>query len=279
MGDVGWYGRQVMRLSTRAQTTLRQLADLPAFQSAFFLSLAAFTSAWGKAYKFFSLRVVYVTAILLFDVGSLVCALSPNSIALICGRAVQGLRAAGVANGGYTITAFIVPLHVQPIVVGLMGSVFTIASIAGPLLGGAFTTDVTWRWCFYINLPIGGVTMACMLFFFRTPERAKEGHGTPIREILMSFDPVGSVLMFAGVLCFFMAVQWGGVSKPWNSPTEIGLLVGCVVLMVLFFINEGYQGDRALVVYRILRGRSIGACSGFIFLYVSGPYPTLALIP
>jgi hypothetical protein len=171
-----------------------------------------------------------------------------------------------VANGGYTITAFIVPPNIQPIVVGLMGSVFTVASIAGPLLGGVFTSNVTWRWCFYINLPIGSVTIACMLLFFRTPAHAKSGHNTPIRDTLLSFDPIGSVLMFSGVLCFFLAVQWGGVAKPWNSATEIGLLVGCVLLLALFGLNEWYQGDRALIVFRILRLRSIGACSGFIFL-------------
>ncbi|KAK6067829.1 major facilitator superfamily transporter [Seiridium cupressi] len=204
-------------------------------------------------------------AIAIFEIGSLVCALSPSSIALIVGRAIQGVGAAGTAGGGFTITAFVVPPHVQPIVVGLMGSVFTIASIAGPLLGGVFTSQVTWRWCFYINLPIGGVTIIGMLLFFRTPAHAKSSQKTPIREILASFDPLGSVLMFSGVLCFFLAVQWGGVTKPWNSATEIGLLVGCVLLLALFAANEWYQGDRALIVFRILRQRSIGACSGFIF--------------
>ncbi|KAK6086612.1 major facilitator superfamily transporter [Seiridium cupressi] len=204
-------------------------------------------------------------AIAIFEIGSLVCALSPSSIALIIGRAIQGIGAAGTAGGGFTITAFVVPPHVQPIVIGLMGSVFTIASIAGPLLGGVFTSQVTWRWCFYINLPIGGVTIIGMLLFFRTPAHAKSSQKTPIREILASFDPLGSVLMFSGVLCFFLAVQWGGVTKPWNSATEIGLLVGCVLLLALFAANEWYQGDRALIVFRILRQRSIGACSGFIF--------------
>ncbi|KAM0820112.1 putative HC-toxin efflux carrier TOXA [Seiridium cardinale] len=163
-------------------------------------------------------------AIAIFEIGSLVCALSPSSIALIIGRAIQGVGAAGTAGGGFTITAFVVPPHVQPIVVGLMGCVFTIASIAGPLLGGVVTSEVAWRWCFYINLPIGGVTIIGMLLFFRTPAHAKSSQKTPIREILASFDPLGSVLMFSGVLCCFLAVQWGGVSKPWNSANEIGLL-------------------------------------------------------
>lgn len=164
-----------------------------------------------------------------------------------------------------TITAFIVPLDTQPVVVGLMGSVFTLASIAGPLLGGVFTSDVSWRWCFYINLPIG-VTILCILLFFKAPAHSKLSHGAPARDIMASFNPIGLVLMFSGVLCFFIAVQQGGVSKPWNSAEEIGLLVGCVLLLALFAINEWYQGDSALIVYRTLRTRAIGACSGFIFL-------------
>ncbi|KAK7932074.1 hypothetical protein PG985_002786 [Apiospora marii] len=105
-----------------------------------------------------------------------------------------------------------------------------------------------------------------MLIWFRTPAAAKASHGTPWREVLLSFDPVGSVLVFAGVLCFFLAIQWGGIAFEWKSATEIGLLVGCVVILALFTINEWYQGDRALIVYRLLRKRSIGATAGFIFL-------------
>jgi len=256
--------------------------------SAFFLTLAAFISAWGKAYKYFSLRIAYVMAVFLFEVGSLVCAAAAGSVGVICGRAIQGLGGAGIAGGGYTITAFVCPPAIQPIVVGLMGSVFTVASIAGPLLGGAFTSAVTWcipllsliphynvapltstvtrRWCFYINLPIGAITMVAMLIWFRTPAAAKVSHNTPWKEIVLSFDPIGSVLVFAGVLCFFLAIQGGGVAYPWNSATEIGLLVGCVVILSLFAVNEWYQGDRALIVYRLLGERSIGATAGFIFL-------------
>ncbi|CAH0018993.1 unnamed protein product [Clonostachys rhizophaga] len=246
-------------------TEFNSMADAGWYGSAFFLTLATFIAAWGKAYKYFSLRVIYILAIAIFEVGSLVCALAPSSKALIIGRAIQGAGAAGVAGGGYTISAFVVPPSVQPTVVGLMGSVFTVASVAGPLLGGAFTSGVSWRWCFYINLPIGGITMGCMAVFFRTPSRAKLSHKVSTKEILKNFDPLGLVLMFSGVLCFFLAVQWGGVAKPWNSSEVIGLLVGCVVLLALFAINEWFQGDRALIVYRLLRTRSIGGCSGLIF--------------
>uniref|UniRef100_A0A0B7KEH2 Major facilitator superfamily (MFS) profile domain-containing protein n=1 Tax=Bionectria ochroleuca TaxID=29856 RepID=A0A0B7KEH2_BIOOC len=259
--DMSIVGTAIPKITTE----FNSMADAGWYGSAFFLTLATFIAAWGKAYKYFSLRVVYILAIAIFEVGSLVCALAPSSTALIIGRAIQGAGAAGVAGGGYTISAFVVPPSVQPTVVGLMGSVFTVASVAGPLLGGAFTSGVSWRWCFYINLPIGGITMGCMTVFFRTPARAKLSHQVSMKEILKNFDLAGLVLMFSGVLCFFLAVQWGGVAKPWNSSEVIGLLVGCVVLLALFAINEWFQGDRALIVYRLLRMRSIGGCSGLIF--------------
>jgi MFS family permease len=192
---------------------------------------------------------------------------APNSIALIIGRAIQGLGGAGISGGSYTITAFICPPDIQPMIIGLMGSVFTVASIAGPLLGGAFSSSsLTWGFCFYINLPIGAVTLFCIAFFFRTPKAAKAGHGAPIRDILLSFDPLGLVLIFTAVLCFFLGIQWGGVIHPWSSSVVIGLLVACVIFSVLFMINEWYQGDRSLIVFRLLRRRSIGASAIFIML-------------
>lgn len=208
-------------------------------------------------------------AVFIFEVGSLLCALAPNSLSFICGRAIQGVGGAGISGGSYTITAFVCPPRIQPIVIGLMGSVFTVASVAGPLLGGVFSSELTWRWCFYINLPIGAVTMFCLLLLFKTPKAARKAHGTPIKEILLSFDPIGEVLVFGAVLSFFMAVQWGGVEYAWNSRVEIGLLVGFLLLSIAFVVNEWFQGDRALVVYRLLRRRSIAASAGFILLYVS----------
>ncbi|KAF2685009.1 MFS general substrate transporter [Lentithecium fluviatile CBS 122367] len=248
-------------------TQFNSMADAGWYGSAFFLTLTAFISAWGKAYKHFSLRLVFLLALFIFEAGSLLCALAPNSIALICGRAIQGLGGAGISGGSYTITAFVCPPSMQPVVIGLMGSVFTVASVAGPLLGGAFSSShLTWRWSFYINLPIGAVTMFCISVFFRTPKAAKVGHGASTREKVMSFDPLGLVLVFAAVLCFFLAIQWGGVVYSWSSSVVIGLLVGCVLLSVVFVLNGWFQGDRSLVVYRLLRRRSIGASAAFIFL-------------
>ncbi|PGH01262.1 hypothetical protein GX51_05317 [Blastomyces parvus] len=252
----------------RITTEFNSLADVGWYGSAFFLTLAATQSIWGNLYKYFSLRVVFITSIMVFEIGSIICAVAPNSPTLIAGRAVQGMGGSGSTLGSYAIAAFIVPPHQVPIVIGLIGCTFSVASVAGPLLGGVFTQSLSWRWCFWINLPIGAVTIASVMLFFRTPAHSKPPGKTPIRQILLSFDPLGVVLLVASLICYFLALQRGGISEPWNSSTVIGLLVGWIMLSGLFAVNEWWQGDRALVVLRILKIRSIaGVCAFVLFLY------------
>ena len=141
-------------------------------QSSFFLTVAASQSSWGKAYKWFPLKIVFLIAIGVFELGSLICGVAPNSIALIVGRAITGIGAAGVLGGCYTIIAFSVPPTKRPAFTGILGATYGIASVVGPLLGGAFTDKATWRWCFYVNLPVGGVSAGIILLFFRSPNRS-----------------------------------------------------------------------------------------------------------
>ena len=128
LGDVGWYG------------------------SAFFLTIASFQAFWGKAYKFFPLKTAYLVSIAVFELGSLICAVSQDSITLIVGRAIAGLGAAGIASGVYIIIAFSAAPEKRAVFTGILGAVYGIASVVGPLLGGVFTQYATWRWCFYVNL-------------------------------------------------------------------------------------------------------------------------------
>lgn len=123
LDQVGWYG------------------------SAFFLTLASFQSTWGKAYKYFPLKTSFLISILIFEIGSLVCAVANNSTTLIVGRAIAGAGGAGIASGAYTIIAFSAPPQQRPAFTGILGASYGIASVIGPLLGGVFTDKLTWRWC------------------------------------------------------------------------------------------------------------------------------------
>ena len=229
------------------------------------MCLAVFQAFWGKAYKYFPLKVVFLVCIAVFELGSLIIALAQNSITIVAGRAIQGVGGAGITGGCYIICAFITEPKRLPAVMGIFGTVWSCSSVLGPILGGVFTQNLTWRWCFWINLPIGGATMAVIILFFHTPPHSRFASAKP-REIPLLFDFPGMVILLGAFICLFLALEDGGLSKPWNSSVPIGLLVGSGLLVIVFVVVQWKQGDRAMVVPRILSRRSIAACALFNFL-------------
>ena len=132
----------------------KSLSQQSWYGAAYFMTLGGFQSSWGKAYKYFSIKYTFLLCVFIFEVGSLICGVAPNSAALIVGRAISGVGGAGIVTGGTTIVAFCVEPKKRPIYMGIIGVTYAFAAVAGPLVGGAFSDRVTWRWCFYINVCI-----------------------------------------------------------------------------------------------------------------------------
>ncbi|KIX09628.1 uncharacterized protein Z518_00709 [Rhinocladiella mackenziei CBS 650.93] len=254
LDQVGWYG------------------------SAFFLTIGSFQATWGKLYKYFPLKTSYLASIFIFELGSLICAVANNSTTLIVGRAVAGMGGAGIASGSYTIIAFSAPPAKRPAFTGIMGATFGVASVIGPLLGGVFTDNLSWRWCFYINLPIGGVAGAIILFFFRTPKAARPQPAT-WKEKFLQMDFPGTFTIMASIVCYLLAMQWGGATKPWSDGSVIACLVLFGLLVIAFVAIEYFQGDRALLQGRLLKDRTIAAMSAYIFMVAGAFFILLYYLP
>ncbi|OAA77138.1 Major facilitator superfamily domain, general substrate transporter [Akanthomyces lecanii RCEF 1005] len=202
--DIGWYG------------------------SAYLLTTCSFQLFFGKLYTLLSIKWTFVAAVLIFEVGSAICGTSPNSIALIVGRAIAGIGGSGVFSGALIIIAKSVPLAKRPAFTGILGAVWGVASVVGPLLGGAFTTG---GWAF----------------------------------VIQQFDPIGTVLFVASILCLLIALQWGGSKYPWSDGRVIALLTVFGISSIAWAFTQWKMGENATVPLRIARQRSVAFSTFYIF--------------
>nr|A0A142I724.1 RecName: Full=MFS-type transporter phomT; AltName: Full=Phomopsin biosynthesis cluster protein T [Diaporthe leptostromiformis]AMR44276.1 MFS multidrug transporter [Diaporthe leptostromiformis]BDA39136.1 MFS transporter [Diaporthe leptostromiformis] len=240
------------------------LTDVGWYGSAYLLTLCAFQLFFGRLYQLFSIKWVFLSCLFIFEIGSLICGVAPNSTALIVGRAVAGLGAAGIFSGALIIIAFSTPLEKRAIFTALISAIFGISSVIGPLLGGVFTDRVTWRWCFYINLPIGGVTAVALVFFLNIPPReAQPDTNETLRQKIMHFDPIGTAIFLPCIVCILLALQWGGTTYAWSDGRVVALLVLFGVLLITFVGLQFWMGEDATVPVRIVRQRSVGSAAVF----------------
>ncbi|KAH8645469.1 major facilitator superfamily domain-containing protein [Xylariales sp. PMI_506] len=252
----------------------KRLSDVGWYGSGYFLTMAAFQLFYGRVYSTFSIKYTFLAAVSLFELGSLICGVAPSSAALIVGRAVAGLGGAGLASGSMIIIAHTAPPRLRPVLTGSMGAVYAVSSVLGPLLGGLFTTHVTWRWCFYINLPLGGVTVLAILTLLPTLEPPGLESLT-WREKVARIDIVGVLILIPAVVCLLLALQWGGSTYAWSDGRIIALLVLFGAIGLVFLGFEYWQGDKATLPIRMLARRSVAAavwnafCNGAAFLMLT----------
>ncbi|KAK5052673.1 hypothetical protein LTR84_002538 [Exophiala bonariae] len=175
----------------------------------------------------------------------------------IVSRAVAGAGGAGIVSGIMTIVAHIIPLEKRPAYFALGGATFGMATISGPLIGGALTEKASWRWCFYINLPIGAVAAFVFIAFFHPPIRPNEAR--PIMERVKKLDLIGAALFLPSIVMLLLALQWGGNTYPWHSTRIIGLFCGFGGLLAVFTVWQLYLGDKAMIPPEFLTRRTIVA--------------------
>ncbi|KAI9933823.1 hypothetical protein ASPWEDRAFT_35745 [Aspergillus wentii DTO 134E9] len=239
------------------------LADVGWYGSAYLLTTCSLTLMFGKLYTFYSIKWIYLIALCIFELGSFICGVTPNSLGLILGRAVAGLGGAGLFSGSILIIRQTVPLQQRPIYTGLMTSMFGMAGVVGPLIGGALTDHVSWRWCFYINLPIGAVTALFIMTFFKAPKCIKER--TSLRAQLACLDLPGTIFFLPAIVCVLLALQWGGVEYAWNDVRMVVLFVLFGVLISIFMGIQVWQGENATVPPRLIRNRNVWGSAFFTF--------------
>ncbi|OAA43605.1 Major facilitator superfamily domain, general substrate transporter [Metarhizium rileyi] len=251
----------------RITDEFKSLGDIGWYASAYMLSTAACQLLFGRIYKFYSTRWTFLVSIVIFEAGSALCGAAPNSPSFIVGRAIAGVGAAGIWTGSMMAIIPMVPLHKRPMFQGIFGMVFGISSVVGPLMGGALTERATWRWCFYLNLPVGAVALA-LLFLFMHPADPKHEPAT-LRRQAMRLDPLGTLFFVPSVVCLLLALQDGGSTYAWSNWRIILLFIVFGLAALAFAAVQIKMPESATLPVRIITQRTMLA-GAFYMLFLAG---------
>jgi EmrB/QacA subfamily drug resistance transporter len=223
--------------------------------TAYLLTSTISTPLWGKLGDLYGRKKLFQAAIVIFLVGSALAGLSQSMAELIACRALQGVGAGGLMVGAQAITGDVISPRQRGRYIGYFGAVFGLTSVAGPLLGGVFTQDVSWRWVFYINIPIGIVALFAIASVLHIPVKRTEH----------AIDYLGTALLSAAVTGLILLTTWGGSTYPWASAPIVSLAVASVVLIVVFCLVE-LRAAEPVIPMTLFRNRvfSVTSAIGFV---------------
>ncbi|OJJ67650.1 hypothetical protein ASPBRDRAFT_199881 [Aspergillus brasiliensis CBS 101740] len=239
------------------------LDDIGWYSSVYLLTMCATQILHGRLCTMYSIKWVYMMNLAIFEIGSVVSAATPTSVGLIFGRAITGIGAAGLLSGTILLIAASMSLQHQATALGILGGLKGAAAVAGPLMGGAFTDKVSWRWCFYINLPLGGVGAVAILFLFHAPAPTfvpDPAKGSPLKQRLVQLDLEGTILFSASIICLLLAIEWGGANWPWSNGRIIALFVIFGVTLMAFCIVQAKKKELAMIPPRVAGNRNVWSC-------------------
>ncbi|SPQ24468.1 b7600399-3607-4cbf-822b-23deefb2825a [Thermothielavioides terrestris] len=253
----------------RITTEFNALQDAAWYSSGYYLTNMVLQPAFGQMYALFSPKMNYLVSLVVFEAGSLICALAPSSAVLIVGRLISGVGGGGLYMGNVVFIGAAVPGRSRPLYIALICTLDGVASVCGPLLGGLFTDSerLTWRFCFWINLPIGFVAFLVLWWCLRDPPSlARTTAAVPVLQRLARVDWLSMTLLTSGFTMVLLALQWAGPVHPWSDPRVCGCLVGGGIALVLYFVYQHYQGEDAAIPYRVLRQRTVFFSAAFMLL-------------
>ncbi|KAF9949120.1 hypothetical protein BGZ72_009027 [Mortierella alpina] len=228
--------------------------------TAYLLTYNAFQPLYGKFSDIFGRKIMILFASVTFMVGSAGAGGATTMTMLIVFRAIQGLGGSGLLSIVLIIISDIFPLEQRPKYQSIIWSVFGISSVVGPLLGGVFVQQITWRWCFLINLPLGVVTIASVLMFLRLPFERQE-----LKKQLARIDYLGTFLIIVAVICLLLPITWGGTTYAWDSPVIIILFCVAAVLIGLLMWVES-KAVEAIIPPRLFLNKTVSVLFGVNFL-------------
>ena len=236
--------------------------------TAYMLGSTVTVPLYGKLGDAHGRKPLFIVSISIFLVGSALCGAAQNMVQLVIFRAIQGIGAGGLFPLTLAMVGMIVPPRDRGRYQGLIGSVFAAASIAGPLIGGFIVDTTSWRWIFYVNLPVGGAALAVILATM--PKR------TTRRE--HSIDWLGAGVLALGTTSLLLGLVWGGRDYPWGSPQVLGALLAASALLGLFGLIER-RVPEPILPFGLLRNQTVAssvACMAFVGMAMFG---TISFVP
>jgi EmrB/QacA subfamily drug resistance transporter len=236
--------------------------------TAYLLASTVSTPIYGKLGDLYGRKRLFQFAIVLFLVGSALCGMATSMGTLIAFRFVQGLGAGGLIVVAQAIIADLVSPRERGRYQGYLGAMFGASSVAGPLLGGFFTDQLSWRWVFYVNVPLG---IAALLVTTRVPP-SRPRVGRP------RIDYLGSALLTGAITAVVLLTTWGGNEMAWGSPTILGLGVAAVAMLVVFTWVEA-QVPEPVLPLRLFRDRTFNVATTTMFIVGVAMFATVSYLP